>query len=66
MNYTGRQFEHTGKWKHTYLLLLHEFGVGAVVHHISPENRGRQNGIYLLRIHIAKLAIEDEIVTGGS
>lgn len=45
-----------------YLLLLHEFGVGAVVDDIGTEDRGGDGTVDLLCVDILELAVENEFV----
>lgn len=45
-----------------HLLLLHQFRIGAVVHHVLPEDRCGEGAVYFLRVEILVLPIEDEIV----
>jgi hypothetical protein len=46
----------------TYLLLLHQLGVGAVVDNILPKDGGSQHIVDQLGIYIAQLPIEDELI----
>jgi hypothetical protein len=46
----------------TYLLLLHQFGIGTVVHDVLAENRRGKRRIHLLGIHILQFAIQDELI----
>jgi hypothetical protein len=50
----------------SYLLLLHELRVGAIVDNMATENGGSERGVDLLGIDIAQLAIEDELVSLGA
>lgn len=50
----------------TYLLLLHELGVGAVVDNIASKNGSGQNSVDILSIHILELAVEDEVIALGA
>lgn len=50
----------------TYLLLLHQFGIGTVVHDVLAKNRRGKRRIHLLRIHILQFAIQDELIAFGS
>lgn len=49
-----------------YLLLFHELGIGAVVDDILAENRGSEDAVDLFGAHVAKFAVEDEIVALGA
>ena len=44
------------------LLLLHQFGVWAIVNHILSKDRGGQDSVDFLRIHILQLSIENKVV----
>jgi hypothetical protein len=44
------------------LLLLHQFGVWAVINHIFSKDRGGQNSVDFLRIDILQFPIENKIV----
>jgi hypothetical protein len=46
----------------TNLFLFHQFRVGAIIHDILSENRGTEDGVDLLGIHILELAIQDELI----
>ncbi len=46
----------------TYLLLLHQLRVGAVVDNILAKDRGGERAVDLLGIDILDLAVEDEVV----
>jgi hypothetical protein len=46
----------------SYLLLLHELRVRAVVDNIAAKDRGRQWRINLFGANIAQLAIHDELI----
>ena len=48
--------------KGMYLLLLHQFGIGTVVHDILAEYRRRKRRVHLLRIHILQFAVQDELI----
>jgi len=50
----------------TNLLLLHEFGIRAVINHILSEYRGCQDGVNILSADILKFAIQDEVIARGS
>ena len=52
--------------RHPYLLLLHQLGVGAVIDDILAKDRSSENGVDLLSTHILELAVEDEVVSGGT
>lgn len=49
-----------------YLLLLHELRVGTIIHDILAKHGRGERAVNLLRIHIFKLAIQNEIVSLGS
>jgi len=46
----------------TYLLLLHELGVRAVVDDILAEHGGREDGVDFFGANVADLAVQDEVV----
>jgi hypothetical protein len=46
----------------TCLLLFHQFRVWAVIYHITAEDWGRENRIYILCVCILVLRIEYEVV----
>lgn len=46
----------------THFLLLHEFCIGNVIHHILPKNRCCQYRVYLFRVQIPQLSVEYELV----
>ena len=48
------------------LLLLHQFGVRAIIDHILSKDRCSQDSINLLRVDILQLAIENEVVALSS
>lgn len=48
------------------LLLLHEFGIGAIVHDILAEDRSSENRVNLLGRDILELSVEDEVVSSGA
>jgi hypothetical protein len=50
----------------TYLLLLHQLRIRAVVHDILSKHRRSQHGIDLLRIDVLQLPIEDKIISLSS
>jgi hypothetical protein len=50
----------------SYLLLLHELGVGAIVDHILAEHGGGERVVDLLGVDILQLAVENEVVALGS
>lgn len=49
-----------------YLLLFHELGIGAVVDNILAENRSGKDGVDLFGTHVAKFAVENEVVALGA
>lgn len=49
-----------------YLLLLHELRVGAVIDDVTAKNGCGQDGVDLLCVHVAQLAVQDEIVALGT
>jgi hypothetical protein len=49
-----------------YLFLLHEFGVGAVVDHVAPKDRGGEWRVDFLGANVAELAIQNEVVALGA
>lgn len=55
-----------GKSIPSYLLLLHELSIGAIVDDVTTEDGGSEGGVNLFGIHITKLAIEDELVALGA
>ena len=52
--------------KDIYLLLLHEFGIGAVIHDITTKNRSCKRRIDFLSANISELAVKDKIITLGA
>lgn len=50
----------------SYLLLLHELRIGAVVDHVLPKYRSGEWTVYFLRIEIFVLSIQDEFVSFDS
>jgi hypothetical protein len=52
-------------WRYAYLLLLHEFRVGAVVDDVLAKDRGGQRGVDFLGVDVLDLAIENEVVPLG-
>ena len=46
----------------TYLFLLHQFGIGAVVYDVLAKDGGTKDIIYLFRIDVFELPIQDKIV----
>lgn len=48
---------------HSHLLLLHQLGIGAVVYHISTENRSSQWAVDFFCRYILPFAIQNEIVS---
>lgn len=55
-------FEKGGRKRIEYLLLLHEFGVGAVVDDVGTEDWGGDRTVDLLCVDILELAVENEFV----
>lgn len=50
----------------SYLLLLHKFGVGAVVDHVAPKDRSGEWRVDFLGANVAKLAIQNEVIALGT
>ena len=50
----------------TYLLLLHELGVGAIIHNIATKNGCRKRRVDLLGADISKLAVENKFIAFGA
>lgn len=50
----------------SYLLLLHELSIGAIVDDVTTEDGGSERGVDLFGVHITKLAIEDELISLGA
>lgn len=50
----------------SYLLLLHELRVGAVIHHVASEYGGGQGGVDLFGIYVLELSVKDEVVARGA
>ena len=50
----------------TDLLLLHELGVGAIIHDVTTEDGGSEGGVDFFGVDIAKFAIEDELISLGT
>lgn len=50
----------------TYLLLLHKLGVRAVIDDVLAKDGSSQDGVDLLGVDVADLAVEDKIVAGGA
>jgi hypothetical protein len=50
----------------THLLLLHQFGVRAVVNDVLAEDRGGEDGVDLLGADVSDLAVQDELVALGA
>jgi hypothetical protein len=48
------------------LLLLHEFGIRAIVHDILAKDRSSENSVNLLGRDILELSVEDEVVSSGA
>jgi hypothetical protein len=48
--------------QHAHLFLLHELRIGAVIDDILPKDGCAERGVYLLRIHVLELAVQDEVV----
>jgi len=46
----------------TYLLLLHEFGVGAIIHNIATKNGCRKRRVDFLSADVSKLAVENKFI----
>lgn len=49
-----------------YLLLLHELRVGAVVNNVATKDRGGERRVNLFSANVAKLAIQDKVITFGA
>jgi hypothetical protein len=60
----GKKVQPTGA--PTCLLLFHQLGVRAVIYDITAEDWSRQNRIYVLRIRIFMLRVENEVVPLGA
>lgn len=50
---------------HAHLLLLHQFGVGAVVYDILAKDRSSERAVNLLGVDILELAVENEVIALG-
>ena len=50
----------------TYLLLLHELGVGAIIHNIATKNGCRKRRVDLLGADVSKLAVENKFIAFGA
>lgn len=50
----------------TYLLLLHELGIGAIIHNIATKNGCRKRRVDLLGANVSKLAVENEFIAFGA
>ena len=48
----------------SYLLLLHELGVGAIVDDILAKDRSGEDGVDLLGADVLELSVENEVVSG--
>jgi len=48
----------------SYLLLLHELGVGAIVDDILAKDRSGEDGVDLLSADVLELSVENEVVSG--
>lgn len=48
-----------------YLLLLHELRIRTIIDHILAKNGRSERTVDLLRIHIAQLSIQNEVVALG-
>ena len=51
-----------GKAVGTDLLLLHQFGIGAIVDDTFPKDWGGQGAVDFLRVEVLVLSVQDEIV----
>ena len=50
----------------THLLLLHKLRVGAVVDNILAKHGGGEDGVNLLGVDVADLAVQDKVVALGA
>ena len=46
----------------THLFLLHELRIWHIIDDAPANDRGGQNGVYLLGIHVLELSIQDELI----
>jgi hypothetical protein len=53
-------------WDALYLLLLHQLGVGAVIHHVRSKNRGGERAVNLLGVDMAQFPVENEVVASSA
>lgn len=49
-----------------YFLLLHELGVGAIVHDILSENRSSEWAVDLFGIDVLELSVQDKVIALGA
>lgn len=50
----------------TYLFLLHELGIGAIIYYMTSKDRCCKRRIHLFSANVSEFAIENEIVARGA